>query len=70
VSWHANLVGQIDWPPNPPMQPTPLAASEIVAILRARICYNHIAIYLAARLMGNSLGAYPSHLCQYNAFKP
>jgi hypothetical protein len=42
-------------PPNPPSQPTPLAASEITAILCARICYNAIAIHRAARLMGNSL---------------
>ena len=26
--------------PNPPMQPTPLAASESAAILRVSICYN------------------------------
>jgi hypothetical protein len=27
------------------MQPTPLAASEIEAILRADFCYNHITVY-------------------------
>jgi hypothetical protein len=30
--------------PNQPIQPTPLAASEIAAILTARTCYNGITI--------------------------
>jgi hypothetical protein len=31
--------------PNQRLQSTPLAASEIGAILTVRICYNHIAVY-------------------------
>jgi hypothetical protein len=42
--------------PNPPIQPTPLAASEIGAILSVRICYHHITMYQAARLMGKAFG--------------
>jgi hypothetical protein len=39
-------------PPNPPIQPTPLAASEIVPILCARICYIAITIYLGGAADG------------------
>ena len=57
MSWDANLVGQDDWPPNPPMQPTPLAASEISAILSVRICYNGITVpFLAPPLSANPFG--------------
>jgi hypothetical protein len=38
------------------LQSTPLAASEIGAILTVRICYNGITIYLAARLKRNMFG--------------
>jgi hypothetical protein len=34
---------------NTPMQPTPLAASEIAAILSVGICYNDIATYSRRR---------------------
>jgi hypothetical protein len=42
--------------PNQRLQSTPLAASEIGAILTVRICYNGITIYLAARLKRNMFG--------------
>jgi hypothetical protein len=49
--------------PNRPIQPTPLAASEIDAILTVGICYNVITIYSAARLMGNMFGRKHHALC-------
>jgi hypothetical protein len=42
--------------PNKPIQPTPLAASEIGAILTVRICYNHIAVYWCGAADGQLVG--------------
>jgi hypothetical protein len=42
------------------MQPTPLAASEIMAILKGGFVPITFPIYTAARLMGNTLGRSPS----------
>jgi hypothetical protein len=38
------------------MQPTPLAASKIGAILRARICYKYIAFYWRGAADGQAVG--------------
>jgi hypothetical protein len=43
------------------MQPTPLAASKIVAFLKAGIGPNAFPIYTAAQLMGNPLAACPEY---------
>jgi hypothetical protein len=42
--------------PNTPIQPTPLAASEIGAILTVRICYNAITPYRCGAADGQPVG--------------
>ena len=54
--------------PNRRLQSTPLAASEIRAILRAPFGYNGITIYPAARLKRNPLGGSPQWLYQPESF--
>jgi hypothetical protein len=57
--WLSRVPRAIAYPPRWPnqrLQSTPLAASKIGAILRARICYNGITFYSAARLKRTMLG--------------
>jgi hypothetical protein len=47
--------------PNQRLQSTPLAASEIGAILTVRICYNHIAVYRCGAAEAQHVGHQPSN---------
>jgi hypothetical protein len=44
--------------PTSACSPTPLRGRKIAPILRARICYNDVSIYLSARLMRQALGGH------------
>jgi hypothetical protein len=50
------MANALNTPPNRPMQPTPLAASKIAAILRAGFGYNDITIYRCGAADGQLVG--------------
>jgi len=64
TSRHANLVGQVHWPPNPALQRTPLRVEQDPSDFeRQNRLQWHLSLFLAAPLSANPLGrAVPSHV--------